>query len=161
MISPSQKRIEEVKVGISNPVAKKIELHKPMNQAVFFHNGTMYSITTEKGDLVVSPKHKVYIANTSYLDSLPSSLQSCLVDIPTPMSKRNDSYVHNLDCFERQSATNSTSFKCDPRSVFAFGMNEVYSRDGTKVMTSKMRNASSLNAFGDSVDFNMSSFYGC
>jgi len=59
MISPSQKRIEEVKVGISNPVAKKIELHKPMNQAVFFHNGTMYSITTEKGDLVVSQKHKV------------------------------------------------------------------------------------------------------
>ncbi len=153
MISPSQKRIEEVKVGISNPVAKKIELHKPMNQAVFFHNGTMYSITTEKGDLVVSPKHKVYIANTSYLDSLPSSLQSCLVDIPTPISKSRFSYVHILQFLQRLSATKSSSFSWAPRSCFALGMNSAYRSDGTNIILLKSKELNSVNSFLESLDF--------
>ncbi|MCX6665082.1 MAG: DUF2341 domain-containing protein, partial [Euryarchaeota archaeon] len=43
-----------------NQSTGKQEWQRPLDRAVFNHNGTMYRITTEKGDLLVSPKHNVY-----------------------------------------------------------------------------------------------------
>lgn len=37
-----------------------MEWQKPMDRVVFSYNGTMYRVTTDNGDLLVSPKHNVY-----------------------------------------------------------------------------------------------------
>ena len=82
-----------------------------------------------------------------------SSLQSCLVDIPTPISKSRFSYVHILQFLQRLSATKSSSFSWAPRSCFALGMNSAYRSDGTNIILLKSKELNSVNSFLESLDF--------
>jgi len=99
----------------------------------------MYRIETEKGELVVSPEHKIYLLEKKkeIRNSLESSSFVCFIEIPTPILNNNSSYVNNLMFLDNARATKSSSLRCLPKSSFALGMNDSYSSNGTNFILLK------------------------
>ena len=134
----------EDNVATLNPETAETEFHQPTEIQDYAYNGEMYNIETEKGNLLVSPEHKVY--------SSQRLSEMSLVETPKPISNSKDSYVHTFKFLDKQSAIKSSSFSCLPSNSFALGINAAYSSNGTNIIFSNNNEASSLNSDSDNLD---------
>ncbi|MFH1510375.1 MAG: LamG-like jellyroll fold domain-containing protein, partial [Candidatus Woesearchaeota archaeon] len=77
-------------VAMPNQESGETEWQLPTERQVFWHDGEMYIIKTEKGELVVSPLHKVYAKPS--LNSRKSARSSVLKTLTTDCSLRCESF---------------------------------------------------------------------
>ncbi len=112
------------------------------------NNGKMYGIESESEDYDQDDS----LESDSFSDSIFSFI--CFVDIPKPISNNNFSYVHSLIPLDKQSAIKSSSFVCLFNSCLAFGMNAMYSSNGTKVILLNNSMENLLKLSSESFDFN-------
>ncbi|MCK5283718.1 MAG: hypothetical protein KAK00_10035 [Nanoarchaeota archaeon] len=62
----------EDKIFTLNSSSGDIELHNPERILDYYYNGEMYNVETEKGNLLVSPEHKVYVSERDKEEDLVS-----------------------------------------------------------------------------------------
>ncbi|MFH1637959.1 MAG: LamG-like jellyroll fold domain-containing protein, partial [Candidatus Woesearchaeota archaeon] len=71
----------EDEIATLNATAKKVEYHNPEEIQNYQYKGEMYNITTNKGNLIVSPEHKIYAKVENDLRQPPETQTNSFEDI--------------------------------------------------------------------------------
>ncbi len=140
------KLTKEEKVMTLNQKTGEKEWQKPTDYQTFKHNEEMYKIETKKGDLIVSPKHKVYTyiekENNYFIPNMSSSSRGdstlTFVCFLSPLSPEN---IPQL--YFNASAKYGASFKFNSSASGSFSMN---SEEGAKVICFLINNKTSFNS---------------
>ncbi|MFH1592832.1 MAG: Hint domain-containing protein, partial [Candidatus Woesearchaeota archaeon] len=155
------------KVATLNPLAKELEWQRPLDKQIFDHDGEMYRVETENGELVVSPEHRVYVSkdepnkkeifSMNLDDNQISLFRNNLSKSPVLYILINDcclkceSFDQIAESIERANARKSTSSGSSSDSI-ALSKKLSYSSNLKKVMDSSISFCLISNSCSESFD---------
>ncbi|MBU4457072.1 MAG: hypothetical protein KKA65_06240, partial [Nanoarchaeota archaeon] len=127
------------KVATLNATNGKTEFNKPDEIQDYAYKGEMYNVETEKGNLLVSPEHKVYTKNAS-----KSSIISLFENITTTDCRLNLGSLDQIGQFNFNASANiGTSLSCI--NCMALDSNSLNDSSGIVSINSSSLDNCSLN----------------